>query len=320
MDTSTGGLELFFCYAHEDKFLRDELDLHLANLKRQRLITSWYDGEIYAGMEWEREIAIHLRSADIVLLLVSASFLSSDYCYSVEMRNALERHEASTARVIPIIVRAVHWEGAPFSKLHVLPSEAKPVTSWLNRDEAWLDTVKGIAAAVKYLQTSLKEASRKEQREIGKAEGTKVIDSGTGSEKLDLPTGRLVDGIDDFAATINSVPEYLHPLFRDICAWAIALEKACPLQLQTYHGKTGNVTLLPRLRGEGSGLVSIYNRGGKVALQFWRSVFERHAPESLVYIEQHFTPVRKGNLLYEITPELLNVLTAAYQEARKPKI
>src|SRR5436190_23237842 len=72
-------LKLFYCYAHQDKELRDALDNHLSILKRQKLIEIWYDGKISRGVKWEDEIDKHLSSADIVLLLVSAAFLASDY-------------------------------------------------------------------------------------------------------------------------------------------------------------------------------------------------------------------------------------------------
>ena len=137
-------LKLFYCYAHEDKVLRDTLDSHLSLLKRQKLIEIWYDGKISVGTEWEQEIDKHLRSADIVLLLVSAAFLASDYCYGKEMARALERHKEGTARVVPIILRPVYWEDAPFSKLQVLPSEAKPVTRWINPDDAYEDIARSL--------------------------------------------------------------------------------------------------------------------------------------------------------------------------------
>ena len=64
------------------------------------------------------------------------------------MKRALEKHEAGEVRVIPVIIRPVDWSGAPFSKLQALPKDAKPVTSWSNRDEAWTDVARGIRKAV----------------------------------------------------------------------------------------------------------------------------------------------------------------------------
>jgi len=83
-------LEVFYSYAHEDETLRDELEKHLKLLQRQGLISNWHDRRIEPGRDWAAEIDSHSRSADIVLLLVSADFISSDYCYGVEMMEAQE--------------------------------------------------------------------------------------------------------------------------------------------------------------------------------------------------------------------------------------
>lgn len=147
-------VEVFFSYAHEDEDLRNELEKHLSILKRKGVITGWHDRKIGAGKEWEGEIDIHLNTARVILLLVSADFIASDYCWDVEVKRAMERHEAGEARVIPVILRPVDWEGAPFGKLQALPTEAKPVTSWANRDEAFVSVAQGIRASVKELATA----------------------------------------------------------------------------------------------------------------------------------------------------------------------
>ena len=86
----------------------------------------------------------HFKNADIILLLISADFVSSNYCYEIEMENVLERHHAGTARVVPIILRDVDWHSAPFGKLQSLPRDGKPITLWSNRDEAWAVVARGI--------------------------------------------------------------------------------------------------------------------------------------------------------------------------------
>jgi hypothetical protein len=143
-----GTMEVFYSYAHKDEGLRDELDTHLALLKRQKLINGWYDREISEGQELDGEIAEHLNSAPIILLLVSPAFMASNYCYEKEMERAMERHEAKEARVIPIILRPCDWHDAPFGKLKALPKDAKPVTTWSNRDEAFLDIAQALRRVV----------------------------------------------------------------------------------------------------------------------------------------------------------------------------
>src|SRR5437660_9264039 len=98
-------LNVFYSYAHKDAKLRDELGKHLVPLKRHGFIVDWYDRDISAGKEWEKEIDDHLNTAHIILLLISPDFLASDCCYGIEMQCALERHEAGEARVIPILVK-----------------------------------------------------------------------------------------------------------------------------------------------------------------------------------------------------------------------
>lgn len=147
--------ELFIAYSHKDEDLRNELDNHLSILKWQRTISSWYDRKIGAGKEWEGQIDERLNSAEIILLLISSDFISSTYCYDVEMKRAMERHEAGEARVIPILLRPVFWENAPFGKLNGLPTDMKAVTNWDNQDEAFLNIVKGISDVVKELKEKM---------------------------------------------------------------------------------------------------------------------------------------------------------------------
>src|SRR5438874_7841079 len=146
-------IEIFYSYAHEDELLRKELAKHLTSLQRQGIIAGWHDRLISAGTEWEHEIDSHLNTAGIILLLISASFIASKYCYSIEMKRALERHEAKEARVIPIILRPVYWKNMPFGKLQVLPTEGKPVDSsqWHNHDEAFANIVEGIHKVIEEL-------------------------------------------------------------------------------------------------------------------------------------------------------------------------
>jgi hypothetical protein len=77
-------------------------------------------------------------------MLISADFVASDYCYAREMARALERHEAKAARAISIICRPCDFHGLPFARFVLLPTDAKAVSSWADRDAAWVDVVRGI--------------------------------------------------------------------------------------------------------------------------------------------------------------------------------
>lgn len=101
-----------------------------------------------AGDEFDPGIRDELERADIILLLVSPDFIASSYCYDVEMTRALERHRAGEARVIPVILRACDWHPTPFGKLMAAPRDGKPVRSWPDLDDAFLDVAKKIREAL----------------------------------------------------------------------------------------------------------------------------------------------------------------------------
>lgn len=150
-------IEIFLCYAHEDELLRRELATYLGGLKRQGFFNVWHDRKIMPGKEWAREIDKHLNTAQIILLLISQYFMDSDYCYLVEMTKALKRHDRGDACVIPVILRPVYWQKAPFGKLQALPTDGKPIIGpgWHSLDYAFFDVADGIRKVIEELTLKL---------------------------------------------------------------------------------------------------------------------------------------------------------------------
>lgn len=136
--------KVFISYSHKDETHKSELEVHLAMLKRKNIVSVWHDRKIIAGDGWKNEIDLNLESADIVVFLISSDFLASEYCYDIEVKKAMERHEAGLAQIIPIIVRDCDWHDCDFSKLQALPKDAKPIALWDDKDSAWLDVTNGL--------------------------------------------------------------------------------------------------------------------------------------------------------------------------------
>ncbi len=76
-----GKVEIFLSYAHRDKRWKNKLVEHLSLLKQQGYIAMWYDQDISAGVEWQQAIREHLDKAQVILLLISPSFVASERCY-----------------------------------------------------------------------------------------------------------------------------------------------------------------------------------------------------------------------------------------------
>jgi hypothetical protein len=136
------------CYAHDDDIMRNSLHNHLGGLCISSQIEIWDDEEISPGKEWKPEIIRKLDEADIILLLVTASFTGSTFIRTVELERALERHRRGEAVVIPVILKPVDWRTAGLGGLQALPTGGMPVSAWPNADDAYLDIAEGVGRAV----------------------------------------------------------------------------------------------------------------------------------------------------------------------------
>jgi internalin A len=142
-------VRLFISYSHEDERHRDALESHLKVLKSAGLVDIWHDRRIDPGDDWKGQIGQALEEADIMVLLVSAGFLASDYCNDVELRRALERRAAGDCTVVPVLVRDSMWQKVTaIAALQALPANGRPVTRWPNRDSAWRTVADGLERVI----------------------------------------------------------------------------------------------------------------------------------------------------------------------------
>lgn len=146
-------INILLCYAHQEEGMVKQLKNHLSSLTHQGLITLWDYGNILPGTEWKQEMKKHLEEAQIILLLISSSFIASHYHFSVEMKAAIERHERKEACVIPIILRYADWSIPPIDKLWPLPDSARPISDWHPRDKGFMDVARGIEKVVEQWNT-----------------------------------------------------------------------------------------------------------------------------------------------------------------------
>lgn len=150
--------KVFVSYAHKDERFKEALDEHLALMKRNNVVSVWHDRKIMPGTNWADQIDTNLQKADIIFFLVSSSFISSDYCYEIEFKTAIELHQAGDAVLIPIIIRDCDWHDSSLGNIQGLPKDGLPVAKWDDPDTAWLDVVKGlkkVASETKTKSTSL---------------------------------------------------------------------------------------------------------------------------------------------------------------------
>ncbi|MGC0809817.1 toll/interleukin-1 receptor domain-containing protein [Pantoea agglomerans] len=155
---------IFVSYSHKDEQFREELEVHLAMLKREGSIDVWHDRRIVAGSEINSTIDVELERSEVILLLISPDFLASSYCFDVEVQRAMQLRSEGNCEVIPVILRPCDWQSAnaPFSKLLAVPRDGIPVSKWPDKDDAFLDIVKQLRKALEAL--SVKTNSKPSRR------------------------------------------------------------------------------------------------------------------------------------------------------------
>lgn len=190
-------LKVFLSYSHKDETFKEELDDHLAALKRGNTIEVWNDRKIISGTEWKDGIFDNLNEADLILCLLSSSFIASDFCIDKEFKIALEKHKKEEAIIIPVVLRPCDWTPI-MGNIQGTPKDALAVTKWADKDEAYMNIVSSIKDTINYILDRKEEKNelikKSQEAEISKTIGT--IDK----EIIERPHKSRLSG------TLNQIP------------------------------------------------------------------------------------------------------------------
>jgi len=247
MSADKKAIKIFIAYSQKDRTALDDLRTHAAPLLRPGNIQIWDDGEIIAGEVWDTTIKANLHEADIILLLLSPHALASEYFYNEEVKDALKRHEAGTARVVPVILAACLWQKTPLATLQGLPTGMTPISKWPNRDDAWNDVWTGLSDLIDELERlgfeqktleiaeakpTAQPASKPSAAEEHAWEFAMEDDDRTAYEKFLI---RFSDGF--YAATAR---ERLAAFEADDLLWELVIERGTEKAILKYLDKYPN--------------------------------------------------------------------------------
>lgn len=144
---------IFIYHAREDQVLAEQLELFLKPMVRAGLISIWSSSQLEKYKGWEKNL--REDQANIILFLISADFLASQYSENDEFYRAFELHSRGGARVVPILVRPCDWQSMSFlGGLSPLPKSGMPVKAWPNQDEAWYEIVTALRTLIMSVQIS----------------------------------------------------------------------------------------------------------------------------------------------------------------------
>jgi internalin A len=135
--------KIFVSYSHNNTVWLGKIKSHLSGLRRKNLIKDWTDQEIQAGEKWNEKIIDELKKADIVILLLSADFIASDYIWEVELKKVLDNRKT----IIPIYIESCDLAAIPnfngteekISNFEIIPKDdngkLRPINLWANEAE-----------------------------------------------------------------------------------------------------------------------------------------------------------------------------------------
>ena len=243
--------KLFISYSHFDEHALERFVKHLSMLKRDGLISEWFDQKILAGGNIDNEISRHLEECQLFIPLVSADFLASNYCYEREMTRALERHDSGTMRVVPVIIQACEWKASPLKKLKALPKDGKPVADWTNENNAWLDVVTQLRDVI--TETALAPHSEPQNTNPLKTERASKY-----------RVKRDFDEVDK--------QEFRQVAFSTLCQYFADATKEIG-QVENIKSRFAMIgddgftcTIVNRARDRGAAHITIYSNGGRLSL------------------------------------------------------
>ncbi|MFK7903744.1 MAG: toll/interleukin-1 receptor domain-containing protein, partial [Chitinophagales bacterium] len=161
-------INIFIAYSRQDTPYLQQLQVYLRPISRNKNIHIWYDGEIVPGTKWEESIKKHLYAADIILLMMSADALNSDFFYETEMKRALEQHQNGKSTVIPIILSHCLWDDPELQlvDLQALPQDGKPIKDWLHESKAYDNIARGIRRSIQLVIGKRKEEAAAKEKKI----------------------------------------------------------------------------------------------------------------------------------------------------------
>ena len=256
----------FISYSHKDETALERLRTHLAVLRRDGRIDEWFDREILAGGEIDAEVAERLESSGLFLLLVSPDFLASNYCVEQEMGRALERHHSGDARVVPIIVEPCDWASTPLRDLKALPRDGKPVSDWVNENNAYLDVVQDLRRALEAEEVPRAPEQEEARIQLGPAQPSvrryrvkRDFDEIDRSDFREAAFGVIRDYFERAVAEIEAI-EDLRGRFVSLSA----ISFTC--------------TIVNRAREHGTGHITVHGRREKVGFGDISYSFSENAP------------------------------------------
>lgn len=122
-----GKPQVCISYSHDDVYWLGRVHKQLkAHAKAGSVV--WTDRQIKTGEPWFEQVESNLERSVAAVLLVSASFLASDFIAKHEIPRLRRRHKKKRLRIYPLIVKDCSWQSHTWlEEMQVRPRNGKPL-------------------------------------------------------------------------------------------------------------------------------------------------------------------------------------------------
>ncbi len=134
-------IQVVCIYAQRDEPYYHELQTHLV-LWHNKGSLHWL--ELSPGVDREQTLFTFVQQADLILLLISASFFATSICHKA-MENALVEQVKRDVPVVPVLARACDWKESDCGHLKALPDNELPIAEWEHQERAYENIRAGLA-------------------------------------------------------------------------------------------------------------------------------------------------------------------------------
>ena len=162
-------VHVFVSYAREDKRWLDpeyryNLIPFLAESLRRLNVVFWYDTELKPGDVFKRQIESEIDQTQIAILIVSQSFLNSEFIEQTEMPRIAERARQGETIVIPVLVEPCDWSDYPFLADRQMVPSANPLIDFTESEAKWakvkFQILDGLKAQLKRIRETPQSAAQ----------------------------------------------------------------------------------------------------------------------------------------------------------------
>lgn len=127
--------QLFISYSRKDQRWLESIRTHLKPLEREG-IDFWDDSRIQAGEQWKQQIEHALSTARVVVLLVSAHFLASDFINSEELPKILALASTRGTKILYLILSPCYLQAVPsLTRFQAINSPSRPLIKLSDGDK-----------------------------------------------------------------------------------------------------------------------------------------------------------------------------------------